>query len=371
MWRRALRIGGLIAAVLLVALAPRIAFRLAPAKTLRVVILDKTVPFHVFREHAAIPWLLHSAKIQDPSGRYLDPGRDYVGFDPGTRSGRPLSEADLAGADVLVCTDTYGVYRGDYEASPAASMERTPRLYGGLDEAEAKAIADFAARDGMVIAEFNTFASPTEDAPRARLEALFGVRWTRWVARYWPDLADGNEVPAWLGRLYQKVTGKAFDLKGPGLVFIKDDADVVVLRPGEDLGPDVVSQLRTPAGAAYGFPPRGAYWFWMDVVEPTDGEVLYEHVVDVTEGGAERLRRHGLPVRFPAFVKRRSAYYFAGDFVDNTIDLGDPERFGLLEYRARTAGCGGGDVGNDGFFWGFYAPIVTRLLSSRARAPGR
>jgi hypothetical protein len=186
------------------------------------------------------------------------------------------------------------------------------------------------------------------------------------VARYSPDLAEESEVPAWLGRLYQRVTGKPFDLTGPALVFIKDDVDVVVLRPGEDLGADVVAQLRTPAGAAYGFPPRGAYWFWMDVVEATDGEVLYEHVVDVTEGGAERLRRHGLPARFPAFVKRKTAYYFAGDFVDTTIELGDPERFGLVEYRTRTAGCGGGDVGTDGFFWGFYAPIVTRLFASRA-----
>lgn len=367
MWRRALRIGGLVVATLTVLLAPRIAFWLAPARTLHVVILDKTVPFHQFREHAAIPWLLRASKIREPDGRYLDPRRDYVGFDPGTRSGTRLTAAHLEEADVLVCTDTYGVYHGDYSPSPPASMERSEKIYGGLDESEARAIVDFSARGGMVIAEFNTFASPTEAPARARLEALFGVRWTHWVARYWTELADTNEVPPWLGRLYQKVTGRTFDLTGPGFVFIKEDADVAILRPGEDLGPAVVAQMRTPAGANHGFPERGAFWFWMDVVEATDGEVLYEHVLDVTEGGAEKLRRHGLSSRFPAMSKKGAAYYFAGDFVDNTIDLGSPERFGLLPYRERTTGCGGGEVGGDGFFWAIYAPVMTRLFSSRAR----
>lgn len=365
-WSRVRRIGALVAVVLAVALGPRLAFWLAPARSLHVVILDKTVPFHRFREHAAVAWLLRAAKIRTPDGGWLDPRRDYVGFDPGTRSGRPLREEDLATADVLVSTDTYGVYRGDYEAAPEAAMERSTKIYGGLDEAEAEVIERFARRGGMVIAEFNTFASPTEEPARARLEALFGVRWTHWVGRYWPDLADTNEVPPWLPRLYQKVTGHAFDLAGPGFVLIEDDTDLVVLRDGEDLGKDVVTQVRTAAGAAYDLPERGSFWFWMDVVEPKGGEVLYEHVLDVTEGGAEKLRRHGLSPRFPALVKRDSAYYFAGDFVDNTIDLGDPERFGIVAYRARTAGCGGGDVGGDGFFWGFYAPILTRLLVSRA-----
>jgi hypothetical protein len=219
----------------------------------------------------------------------------------------------------------------------------------------------------MVIGEFNTFASPTEDVPRARLEARFGVRWTKWVARYWPNLQDPNEVPRWVGRVYEHVTGRPYDLTGGGLVFVRDDTDIAVLRNGEDLGPGVVSQERLPAGTAFGFPERGGFRYWMDILVATDAEVLYEHVVDATPAGARSLAAHGLPRRFPALTKLRDVWYFAGDFVDNSLDLGNPELAALLAYREERVGCSRGATLEESFFWGWYVPIVSRLLASRAR----
>jgi hypothetical protein len=360
-------VAALVVAVTLTA-APYVSWRLASPKTLEVVIVDKTVPFVDYREHTAVPWLLHAMKITNASGTFLDPARDYVGFDPASKKGHDLTDADVASADVLVVTDTYGVYAGDYERpGDQAALERSPKIYGGVSDDEARVIEAFAGRGGMVLGEFNTFASPTADAARARVESIFGVRWTGWVARYWPDLQDRNEVPRWVGRVYEHVMGHQFDLRGGGLVFIRADTDIVVLRQDEDLRGGIVSQVRTPGGAVFDFPERGAFWYWMDLVEATASEVLYEHVVDTTPAGEKKLTAHGLPRRFPAVTRRWEAWYFAGDFVDSSIELGSPERAGLLPLRRAAAGCGGAT--DERFFWGWYAPIVSRLLASRARSP--
>jgi hypothetical protein len=365
--RRLVRIG--LAALVALALwvGPHAVWWLSRPKTLEVVIVDKTTPFRNYREHAAIPWILHALKIQNGLGRFLDPAHDYVGFDPETRQGRTLTPAILANADVLFLADTYGVYVGDYQRpGDQAALERSPKIYGGLDDAEAAAIGAFAAKGGMVLAEFNTFGSPTEDGARARLESTFGVRWTKWVGRYWPNLKDANEVPRWVGRLYERVKGRPFDVSGGGLVFVDEDRDIVVLRDGEQLREGTIAQERTPLGAAFGFPARGHFRYWMDVVEATDAEVVYEHVIDVTLAGEREIAAHGLPRRFPAVTRRRDAWYFAGDFVDNSLDLGSPERAGILEAREARAGCGASTPEED-LFWRWYVPIATRLLTSRAR----
>ncbi len=365
---RITRIAAVLGVILALAFGPHIGWLLTRSRSLGVVVVDKTVPFRNYREHAAIPWILHAMKVRTPSGGFLDPARDYIGFDPATKTGHDITDADLTSADTLVVTDTYGVYTGDYEQpGDQAALERSPKIYGGLSYAEATAIERFAARGGLVLAEFNTFASPTESPARSRLETLFGVRWTRWVVRYWPDLQDANEVPRWVGATYDRVYHAPFDWTGGGLVFVHEDGDIVVLRDKEDLDGDGLTQERTATGAEFGFPERGAFRYWIDIVEDNGADVLYEHAVHATSAGQGKLEAHGLSLRFPAVTRRGVAYYFAGDFVDSGLELGSPERAWLLGYRtARANGCGG--PGRDeSSFWGFYVPIVERLLASRAR----
>ncbi|MBK6695723.1 MAG: hypothetical protein IPG50_26460 [Myxococcales bacterium] len=366
MRQRILRIALVVLIMGVVLFGPHIAWRLLPARTLAVVVVDKTVPFKKYREHAAIPWLLHAMKVRDKAGAFLDPARDYVGFDPESKKGHDLTAAHLDGADALVIADTYGVYVGDYEKpGDIAALERSPKIYGGFTGEEAAAIEAFAAQGHLIIGEFNTFASPTDDRVRARLEDVFGARWTKWVGRYWPKLEDENEVPRWVARVYERLEKKPFLFRGGGFVLVREDAEIIVLEEGKDLGPAVVEQRRTPAGAELGLPERGGFWFWMDIVEARGSEVLFEHVLDVTPTGKEKLDVHRVPARFPALVRKKSVYYLAGDFVDTALELGDPERAGLLPYRRRALGWGGGTSSDEAFFWGFYAPIVTQLFTSR------
>jgi hypothetical protein len=72
---------------------------------------------------------------------------------------------------------------------------------------------------------------------------------------------------------------------------------------------------------------------------------------------------HRIPARFPAMLRRRgggTAYYFAGDFIDTKLDLGDPERAGLLRLRSTTRGAS--TESPEAAFWGWYAPILRRIL---------
>ncbi len=366
--RDKLRLLGIAILLALVVLSPYIAWHLQSGRLLEVVIVDKTVPFEIYREHAAIPWILRAMKIRGTNGKFLDTRTDYIGFDPRTKKGSEITSERLKHTDVLVVTDTYGVYEGDYKGKKEeTALERSPKIYGGLDDAEATAIEAFSNAGGLVVAEFSTFGSPTPASARDRLERLFGVKWNQWVARYWPNPQDKNEVPGWVGRVWESITHTPFDMKGGGLVFVREDHDIVVLLASEDLTAEVVTQQRTTQGAAFDFPERGAYTFWMDVVEATDGEVLYDHVVGATPTGVAKLSEHGLKVRFPALVKRKDNWYFAGDFVDTGITLGTPEIVGLLEWKAHTSGWGGGTKDDAGFFWGFYVPIVSRVLGARAR----
>lgn len=361
------RIAKAVPAVLLLAaliFGPHQLFELRPGTTGVVVVVDKTVPFEKYREHENIHWLLHALKIAGPDGRYLEPHTDYLGFDPKARTGRDLRSEDLDAADLLFVADTYGVYAGDYEQpGDVAALERSPKIYGGFSQAEAEMIDRFVGEEcKSVIAEFNTFGSPTGDAARAILERRFGARWTRWVARYWPNVRDENEVPSWVGKVYERVFDRPFDLEGPALIFVRDDTDMVVLQPSRHFeDEEEIITLQKTAHAPEHWPDEGAYYFWLDVIEADRPDVLYEYRVEVNEAGRRELEAHGLRPVFPAVVRRPGTTYLAGDFVDLPVELGDPEQAGLLTLRRFRAFLGG--TYNERFIWGWYAPLMEILVT--------
>ena len=337
-----------------------------PRKQAKIVIVDKTVPFRNYREHAAFTWLLHALKIVLPSGETYREERDYFGYDPIAKAGRDLEAPDLRDAAGLFIGDTYGVYVGDYKRpNDVAALERSQKIYGGFDDAEAAVIDTYARDGGLTVAEFNSFASPTEPEPRAKLEALFGLRWTKWVARYWEDLSNDEEVPQWLRRDYSRRYGTELEHRGSALIFVHEDDDIVVLRPGVDLEANVMLMSRT-AAADPSWPESARYVYWLDVVQPTTATVVYSYDVLATDAGARTLAAHGLSAHFPAVLHgAANAWYFAGDMIDTATEMGDPERAGLLWWRRTTRG----QIGADGsVLWGFYFPILEKLLD-RASPP--
>lgn len=353
---------------------------------LRVVVVDKTVPFRNWLEHRSLFWLMEHLGIVRPDGEPYDGAIDYLGAYPPDKPGDPpertrnLEPGDLAGADLLYFADTYGVYEEDLASGERmeAALERSPRIYGGTTMAEAAAARSFVERGGTAIAEFNVLGSPTEPEARAALEDLFGVRWTHWIGRYFTRLENRDEVPGWLRRVYEREWKVPWAFEGPGYVLTRDDRYVEVLRVGEESGWIALTIERDaphdPAlREAKGKVP---YPYWFDVVEPAGGsEVLASFQWSLTEAGSERLRARGLPSRFPAVVRVRrqgaggTTYYFAGDFADNPLREGRVPFAGYLAFRSWFEGAKLAPS-EEAFFWRFYAPMLEAVLREASRASG-
>ncbi len=349
----------LVVSLLLGVIALPVTWLLKPRPDANVVLVDKTVPFTNYREHARLMWLLSQAKVEPPVSKLLwDPKADYIGFDPVARRMRFLQDADLEKATLLFIADTYGVYTDDFDAMPrpVAHLELSKRVAGGLTEAEVAAIERYTLRGGRIMAEFNTFATPTEELLRHRMETVLGVRWSGWAGRRVDEFGDRLEIAQWVQRRWAQETGKPYDLHGPGILMIHEDGRVLCLQEGLDIP---VSPMTLHMGEDV-IP----FTYWFDVIAAErPAEVRAEFQIKTTPAGAKLLAHFGIPKQFPAVV-HDEAYrrvYIAGDMADGDGALG-PAWFSLMpEIRAAMARAG--MVPEDvRLFWTIYAPLVRRTI---------
>lgn len=366
-------------ALAVLVLVPWLGYGVRPKRVIDLVVLDKTVPFRTWIEHRSLYWLLEHAGVTKRDGTPYRMETDYLGAYPPERAGDPpertrdLGRADAAGAQLVYLADTYGVHALDLAtgARQVAALERSETIYGGLTPAEAEAAVSVPARGGTLIAEFNTLGSPTGARARAILEEGLGVRWTRWIGRYFTHLEDRSEVPEWMRRDYEREWSKPWELRGPGFVLMQDDEHCEVLRVGfevERIPLTIEREIPVDpvlARAADGVP----YPYWFDVVEEAPGtRRLASFVWHATAAGNARLAARGLPARFPAVTRstragRGAAWYFGGDFADNPMDAGAAPFLGYLALRnaverwkiapSETA-----------FYWTFYAPTMQGILGA-------
>lgn len=358
-------------------LVPWSCHALKPERELGVVVLDKTVPFENRIEHRSLFWLLNHLKIVQPAGMPYDTHRDYLGAFPGPTPGDPpqrtrdLELPDVARADLLYIADTYGVYEEDLEsgADMLAALERSPKIYGGLTAREADVAARALQEGKTLVVEFNTMASPTGSKARRTMERILGVRWTRWLGRYFTRMEEKKEVPQWLRDNYEREWKRPWDFEGPGYVLVKDDDHVEVLRSGmeaERVGLTLEREEPVDAllGSAHDHVP---YSFWFSIMQAGDGtEVLARFDWHLEETGRDRLAARGLPLSFPAVCRRLepgggTAYYFAGDFADNPM----PETpVPLVGYRTAKKWFEAARLAPSeaAFYWRFYVPMMSRLL---------
>lgn len=356
---------------------------LKPDRALRVQVLDKTVPHRDYREHAALYWVLRHEKVPAVDGdRTWAPAEHYRGFHPDPADGEAhgtgdvLIPDDLRDADLLYLADAYGVYRGDYEQGGRAALDYSPMIYGGVQVEEVAAIEEFVAGGGNLVAEFNTFASPTGGEARARLEALLGVDWSGWSGRYFVELADDAEVPAWAARLWRRHHGTEWSFHGPGYLLVHEDTRIAVLREPFDVqypGLALHTVARHPLVAGVLENVRFTYWF--DVVARRPGsQVVASFRFEPTDSGRAILDQQGIPMAFPAVViagERPFRAYLAGDFSDAGGSLGPHWAEGLPWLnRALLRLRFPRQSGHEPFYWGFYIPLTTRLLE-QLDAPSR
>jgi len=370
----------LLIVVLLIS-APFTLWYLLPKAKWRVQVISMTVPFKNYREHDAVHWILNNKKVPPPTNE-SDTWRlskDYIGYYPaesdfnqGKFSYRRVSEADLANTDMVYITDTYGVYVDDYrepEELEMGHMDYSKLIFGGMNESEALLLEDFVRRGKVLIGEFNTFGSPTPLAARRRMECLFGVTWTEWSGRFFPELSDKTDVPAWAFRHWKWHYGEEWQHKGPGWLMTHQDTRLFVMKEGPDAYPMAlrIKDLAEEDPLFKGVYSDVPFYYWFDVVEAHDEKtVIAKHYFHLKEPGIKLMKKFGLPLVFP-FVIRPSKdplrLYMAGDVTDAKAHRGPYYVLGLSWYK-KVGRFAEHYRDQSAFFWQFFVPFMENIIDS-------
>ena len=342
-----------------------------PPTRLEVLILDKTVADHSCREHRGLVWILDHDKYRQRDGSPYRYDRDYFGFFPlpGDQFRiRPVSDHP-GPVDVVYIADTYGVYEEEFYRQNLGN--RSQKIYGGLEPEELRHLRRILAPGGTLVAEFNAFASPTDGAARAELCDWLGIHWDSWIARFFPDLVEGGEVPPWAVRNYERQYRRKWNFEGRGYVFTNEFDQIVVLAEGEDTRHAACQMIFDPAGTRQ-LNQSGSYRYnyWFDILHLQPGTIPLAHYeLNLTEEGRRKLSEHHIPTQFPAVAYRQDGgqqlYYFAGDFADMAYTPWLYQAKGLVPFHQWSSLEG--DDQNARFFWKGYVPMV-RMILDQARA---
>jgi hypothetical protein len=358
-----------------------LAWFFTPNKKLVVAIVDKTEINQKGQEHISLTWVLNNERLSKTANKRYQVSDDYFGFFPQEnkkfrikgleRFSTGQLEQLSTDADVAYFTDTYGVYHNEWYGQKNIN-ERSPIIYGGMSEQDVEFIADMKARHKLIIAEFNTIGSPTNEDNRNKFESLFGMHWTGWVARYFEslDTVVNKELPKWLIKDYKNQHHDQWPFHKAGVAFVNTADQVVILENGTQLS-DPMPHILT---ALYGqqklsLPQSIKYPFWFDVISP---ELSLNHVISrfdisVNSRGADELKQFNIPRTFPAVIMHDDSdyrfYYFSGDFCDNPIGMGSSFFKGVGAFKWLFYN-GEDDSERKGFFWNFYRPMMAHILEN-------
>ncbi|KAB7666899.1 hypothetical protein [Bacillus sp. B1-b2] len=337
-------------------------WQLKSANELNILIMDKTVPDDTYREHSGLVWLLNNQKYLKPNGEPYYKQSDYKGFKPTGDGEYKISELpeSLDKYDVIYMTDQYGVYEEEFYGSNTLG-ERSNQIYGGLQVEDVEKVENalFQSKNKTLIAEFNTFASPTSDEAREKITNLLNVSWSGWIGRYFPDL-EGEEVPVWVKENYEETFQEKWSFTGSGLVFINKDDHVFVLSGKELDGEEVRFATTTQGKESLNQSIKSEYGYWFDIVSANDEQdILANYTLPVSDKGKKVLDGYGLPSTFPAIIKNAneqySSYYFAGDYADEAEVPSIYETVGLDVWKKFI-------TYRNSFYWNTYVPIMKSIL---------
>lgn len=350
--------------------APFILWIMQPYRQLDIWVVDKTVPYPDFREHAGLFWLLNNEKIAKPGANILyDVRTDYYGFYPISKdqwSTIPMPQRANK-PDLIYLADTYGVYRDDYMQKQLPN-DFSALIYGGLDNEDYSTIQSALGGGNTLIAEFNTAASPTNERDRALLGRLIGLKWQGWIGNYYENLGKGGGVPNWVIANWENGKKERWKFAGRGIVLLDEGGKVEVLTEQDDIGSNGMQMIfRTEWAKTLGIkkPTSYRYWFEWVTADPLVEEVAH-YDLDVTPSGKRKLDALGLSSVFPAIVRfsntQFTSWYFAGDFADLQFS-GTPYRVKGIQTIKRMLADDTVD-NNSYFFWKVYAPLMHYILAS-------
>jgi len=355
-----------------------LSWTLSPKHSLELLVINKTVPENNYREHRAIFWIAEHRRFVNLDGNFYLTDKDYLGYHPETGKQEKLTQPDLEMIDLLYLVDSYGIYDYEegleqYELQLPFEDQEIELIYGGFTQDEVEAIEQFgSSANRLVIGEHNIFGYPTNTDPQAalRLQAVFALNYNGWLARYYSDL---NDAAFWLKELYETIYGQEWNLNGPGMAFISEEApamnrqrDIVIITADQFSQPwPVIHNEGTPltSGASDLIP----YLYWIEVLEVLpEAEVLAYYELPLKEEAYPPLDRRGLPRKFPAVISymppgEAARYYFAGDFADQLPALLSPRFTGSAGIQRFMSYLPGLPV-EYRFYFQWYEPVLTNIL---------
>ncbi len=356
-----------------------LAWYFTPKTKLVAAIVDKTVLNQDGQEHISFNWLLNNMRYTKTSNERYHIGADYYGFFPKENkkfrikglerfSSEQLQQLSTD-ADMTYFTDTYGIYKQEWY-NQHESTERSGILYGGMSAQDVEFLQNMKAKHKLIIAEFNTIASPTNVDNRNKFEKLFGMHWTGWTARYFDsfDTIKNKELPRWLINDYKRDHAKTWPFHKSGLAFVNNNDQVVILEDSTHMTDPVPHIITLGYGQKYlSLPERMKYPFWFDVIAPdlSVNHAISRFELGLNDKGTAELKKNNIPTTFPAIIMHRGKdykfYYFSGDFCDNPIGIATSYFKGVSLFKWMLYNTDD-PTERKSFFWDFYRPMMTHIL---------
>lgn len=353
---------------LLIVLLPIILWAIEPEKKLQIAIIDKTVPDETYREHLGITWLLNHFKYDNNEKKQYQLNVDYFGFVPKIKEKdyeiRTLPE-NYDSYDVIYLADTYGVYEEDFPwIEKSREGARSGKIYGGLEANEWSGIVERLNQKekSLLIAEYNTFASPTKESVRESVTDYLGLDWSGWTGRYFNELdpKKNTEIPKWIIDEF----GESWTYSGEGFLLVNDFSyEVVVLELDKHVTSKGINLSFTEEGKKlFRIADSTDYKYWFDIVEPkSTSTVLANYDWDLTKEGKSLLQEHEIPQSFAAVIASEhgaaESYYFAGDY----NDIAEAPKFFQLKGLA-TVYKYAQKFSDHAFYWSVYVPMMKTIL---------
>jgi hypothetical protein len=355
----------LVSVVCIVAGLPLIRFACKPRLPVVTSVYNKTVPNQEYREHKGLLWYLKQKKTISDEGKTFQYDSSYYGLHwdkDNSYYETPLTSLSNQ-TDLLYIADTYGIYKKE-ELSSVPVEGVSNLLYGGMTQSDVDAVRSFLNREkpSTVVAEYNTFGTPTHPYVRTQMENLLQTRWSGWVGHYVKDLAEEGLKVAWERNRYETVYGKSWEFTGSGYVLVNEETDILVLTALEDIGEKGNELSFTEAGKALtGLSSPVLYQGLFDIVSPLEGGIpLANYSLDVTAKGLMKLTSRGLDPTFPAAIQSNTAYHTTYYLAGNFAALNYTPRLyfweGVIERMQKIADSKYDNI--DAFYWKTYIPLL-------------
>lgn len=360
----------LLVSLLVAILLPHIIWRVSDYRDLSVLIVDKTVPDDTYREHKRLIYALNHFKYLNTDSQEYAEDSDYSGFLPlgdETYDIKDVSSSLKEDSDLIYVADTYGVYSEEFFQRDI-SGERSEKIYGGLEVEEVELMkSQIYEKQTPLVAEFNTFGSPSSEDSKAQLTELLGINWSGWIGRYFEDLdpEKNAEIPSWVLSSYTASSEKEWNFSGPGFVLASNSDEIIVLEQDVHFKGSGLDLVFTSKGSDFfKVDSSASYKYWFDIVETEEAESYADYSWNLTEDGKKALSEKDVPLKFPAITKRflnkAPVYYFAGDFAD-TDSTADFYKYKWLSSIA-DASYSFRRSDEEAFQWSVYLPVMKAIF---------